>query len=63
MLEPIRKWICIGVPHRHDDPWKLLWLTHKQASILADRSIPKPGNRGEAADMIAEIAKKEKWDR
>ncbi len=42
--------------------WRALWLTEKQATIFADRGLPKPQNRGDAADLIAVIAEKEGWE-
>ena len=42
--------------------WRGLWVTPKQAAVFADRSIPKPATRGEAADMITDIAERERWE-
>ena len=42
--------------------WRMLWPTPKQSAIFADRSIPKPDTRGEAADQIREIKQREGWD-
>lgn len=41
--------------------WRYLWPTPKQAAVFADRSMPKPATRGEAADEIRHIALREGW--
>ena len=64
MLDPIAPLFNAVRFARHDGPlWKVLWPTHRQAAILADRSIPKPRTRGEAASLIAAIAVREGWER
>ena len=44
-----------------DDRYDGLRPTVKQATILADRSIPKPATRREATAMIRDISIQEKW--
>ena len=43
--------------------WHGLWPTHRQSAVFADRGLPKPETRGEAAEQIRLIAEKEGWGR
>lgn len=46
---------------RYASGWRGKYPTVRQIAVLRDRDMPLPQTRGEAADMMDELAREEGW--
>ena len=45
----------------HPPGWRGKYPKPKQIAVFRDREIPLPATRGEASDILDELARKEGW--